>query len=87
MHGYLTNYQFLTDIRSLESWVSKNNSHNSGASSKGVQKSILKAGNLNKYKLYHKSFDNNLQKNCRTNILQSDAAQILLIVVLMAGLF
>ena len=55
--------------------------------SKSVQKNMLKAWDFNKYKLFHISFGNNLQKNCRTSLLQSDTAQILLIVVLLVGLF
>ena len=55
--------------------------------SKGVQKNTLKAWHFNKYKLCHGSFDNNLQKNCRTNILESDTTQILLIVILIVDLF
>ena len=51
--------------------------------SKGVQKNMLKAWNFNKHKLCHRY----LKKNCRTNILQSNTAQLLLIVVLMVGLF
>ena len=50
---------------------------------KGVQKNMLKTWNFSKRKLFHRYFDNDLQKNCRTNILQSDTAQLLLTVVLM----
>ena len=42
--------------------------------SKGVQENILKAWNFTTYKLHHRYFDNNLQKNFRTNILESDTA-------------
>ena len=54
--------------------------------SKGVQKNILKAWNFTKNKLHHRCFDNDLQKNFRTNILESDTKQIILSVVLMVGL-
>ena len=54
--------------------------------SKGVQKNTLKAWNFTKYKFCYRSFDNSLQKSFRTNILESNAAQILLTVVLMVGL-
>ena len=53
----------------------------------GLQKNMLQAWNFNKYKIRHRSFDNNFQKKCRANILQSDTARILLIIFLMAGLF
>ena len=53
----------------------------------GLQKNMLQAWNFNKYKIRHRPFDNNFQKKCRVNILQSDTAQILLIIFLMAGLF
>ena len=49
--------------------------------SKALQKNMLKAWNFNKYKLCHIAFDNNLQKNCRTDTLESDTAQLLLIAV------
>ena len=35
---------------------------------------MLKAWNFTTYKLHHRYFDNNLQKNFRTNILESDTA-------------
>ena len=44
---------------------------------KGIQKNMLKEWSFNKYKLCHRFFDNNLLKNCRTNTLESDTAQIL----------
>ena len=53
----------------------------------GLQKNMLQAWNFNKHKIRHRPFDNNFQKKCRVNILQSDTAQILLIIFLMAGLF
>ena len=45
--------------------------------SKGVQENILKAWNFTTYKLHHRYVDNNLQKNFRTNILESDTADTL----------
>ena len=51
-----------------------------------VQKNMMKEWNFTKYKFCHRCFDNNLQKNFQINILESDTAQILLIVVLMIGL-
>ena len=47
---------------------------------------VMRARNFTKYKFRHRSFDNNLQKNIRTNILESDTAQILPIVVSIVGL-
>ena len=54
--------------------------------SKSVQKNMLKEWNFIKYKFCRRSCDNNLRKNFRTNILESDTAQILLIVVWMVRL-
>ena len=53
--------------------------------SKGIQKYMLKAWHFNKYKIRHKFFDNNWQKNCQKNSLESDNAHILLIAVLMVS--
>ena len=49
---------------------------------KAVQKNMLKAWDFTKNKFCHRCFDNNLQKIFRTNILENDTGQILLIVVL-----
>ena len=54
---------------------------------KGVQKNMCKAWDFIKIKLYHRHFDNNLQKIFRTNILENGSEQIILIVVLMIGLW
>ena len=54
--------------------------------SRGIEKNMLKAWNFITYKFCHRSFDNNLKKNFRTNILESNTTQILLIVVSMVGL-
>ena len=42
--------------------------------SESVQKNMLKAWNFTTFKLHHRYFDNNLQKNFPTNILESDTA-------------
>ena len=52
--------------------VSKNNYHKH--SSKSVQNKMLKVWNFTTYKLCHRYFDSNFQKNFRTNILESDTA-------------
>ena len=51
--------------------------------SNNVEKNMAKAWNFTKYISYHQPFDRSLQKNFPTNILESDTAQMLLIVVLM----
>ena len=40
----------------------------------GVQKKMLKAWNFTRYKICHRCFDDNFQKNFRTNFLQSYTA-------------
>ena len=42
---------------------------------------------VTKNKLYHRYFDNKLQKIFRTNILENDTRQILLVVALMVNLY
>ena len=47
-----------------------------------LQKNVLKGKNFIKNKLRHKCFDNRLLKILRTNTLENNTGQILLIVVL-----
>ena len=51
-----------------------------------LSKGVEKAWNFTKYKSCHKFSDHSLQKHFQTNILESNTAQTLLIVVLMVGL-
>ena len=48
---------------------------------------MCKAWDFTKNKLCYRYFDNNFQKNFRTNILENGTGQIILIVVLMADLW
>ena len=54
---------------------------------RGVPKNMLKVWDFTKNKLYHRYFDNYLQKMFRTNILKNGKGQISSIVVLMVGLW
>ena len=48
---------------------------------------MCKAWDFIKNKLYHRYFDNNLQKIFQTNIVENGSEQIILIVVLMVDLW
>ena len=48
---------------------------------------MLKAWDFTKNKLFHRHFDNNLQKIFRKNIFEIRTGQILLIIVLSVGLW